>query len=395
MNLFALILFIISFSTIVILISNKKNFGVAMLIGSAILAIAISYKIWNVFIETITDFKVIALMIIVVLIKLLATILEESGLIKGLIRGMEKLLATRGMIVATPALLGLLPVPGGALLSAPIVKKQGDKLGMDDETKMAVNLWYRHIGFMIYPLSTSLILLAGLSGIDVYTLILLQLPIFFISFFVGLIFVYKYKGGGKNKDGEGNFKALIPILLPVVIAVPLSIFFSQFFSKSIATYISYLIAIPAGVAIAVKMAKRKINFKKGISFTLAIAIFAIMLFKNIINSTGLTMQLSSYLNFLPPIILIPIVSFIIGILTAHNMAAIAILYPMFSSIMNVHLVIIMFISSFFGYLVSPLHLCIAVTYEYFHPKFGDFYKKIVPPSIVVMVIVALLYGMMG
>ncbi len=393
MNFLALFLFLISFSTIIFLIANKKNFGIAMLTGSLILAIAIPYKILDVFIATITDFKVIALMIIVVLIKLLATLLEESGLINGLIEGLESKLSSIGVIIAAPAILGLLPVPGGALLSAPIVKKQGERMEMKREKQMALNLWYRHIGFMIYPLSTSLILLAGLSGIDVYTLIVYQIPVFFISFFVGFIFVYKCRGKSRKK-GHGNLRGLIPILLPVAVAIPLSFFLANYFSKEVATYVAYLMAIPAGIFIAIKMAGRKLEIKKGLSPTLALAIFGIMFFKNIINATGITSHLSSYFNFLPSLILIPMISFVIGILTAHNMAAIAILYPMFSSIMNINLIIIMFISSFFGYLISPLHLCLAVTYDYFHLKFGDFYKIIVPPAIVVMVIVVILYGMM-
>ena len=391
MNFVSFLLFILSFATIVALIANKKNFGAAMIIGSAILAFAIPHKILNVFIATITNFIVISLMIIVVLIKLLATILEEGGLIDSLIEKLESIFATRGILIAIPSILGLLPVPGGALLSAPVVKEQGDRVGMKKEEEMVANLWYRHIGFMIYPLSTSLILLSGLSGINIYTLILFQIPIFFIAFFVGLIFVYKYKG--KKEARDGNFKALVPILLPVAIAIPLSIVFSFYASKEIATYASYLIAIPVAIASAAIMSNKKIEWRHGISITLAIAIFGIMFFKNIIYATGLTKEIPSYLSFLPPIILIPLISFIIGILTAHNMAAIAILYPMFSSIMNLNLIIVMFISSFFGYLISPLHLCIAVTYDYFHPKFGEFYKKIVPPAIVVMIIVVLLYGL--
>ena len=391
MNFFTLFLFIVAFSTIIILIANKKNFGVAMLIGSLILSISIPDRIYGIFISTITNFTVIALMIIVVLIKLLATILEKGGLIDALIKKLEAVLTTRGILIAIPSILGLLPVPGGALLSAPVVKEQGDKVGMKKEEEMAINLWYRHIGFMIYPLSTSLILLSGLSGINIYTLILFQIPVFFIAFFVGMIFVYKYKGGRSNVR-DGNLRALIPILLPVAIAIPLSFFLAFFISKEQATYSSYLVAIPLAILSAAILSNKKIEWKEGISLTLALAIFGIMFFKNIIYATGLTKEIPSYFSFLPPILLIPLISFIIGILTAHNMAAIGILYPMFSSIMDLNLIIVMFISSFFGYLVSPLHLCIVVTYDYFHPKFGEFYKKIIPPSIAVMIIVAILYG---
>ncbi len=393
MNIMALLLFIASFSIIVFLIANKKNFGMAMIAGAMLLSLSIPSKMPVVFLQTITDFKVIALMIIVVLIKMLASLLEKGGLIQGIIKTFERKLSPRGILIAMPSILGLLPVPGGALLSAPIVKRQGDAIKMSRELQMSINLWYRHIGFMVYPLSTTLIVLAGLSGIDIYTLILYQIPLFIISFAMGYIFVYKYGGRKAKGGGEGSLIGLIPIFLPVAIAVPLSILLAKYFSREIATYISYLIAIPVGLAVAAKMA-RKIEFKKSIDLSLALAIFGIMFFKNIINATGITSDISSYLSFLPVLILIPLVSFVIGILTAHNMAAIAILYPMFSSVMDINLVIIMFISSFFGYLLSPLHLCIAVTYDYFKPNFGKFYRIIVPPAIIVMIIAIILYGLL-
>ncbi len=378
-------LFIASFVIIIFLIANRKNFGAAMIIGSLLLSIANINKIGGVFLNTITDFKVIALMVIVVLIKMLATILEDGGIIKNLITGMEKRLSSRGMFIAIPSILGLLPVPGGALLSAPIVYEQGKKVGMSSEKMMTVNLWYRHIGFLVFPLSTSLILISELSGINIYKLIILQSPIFLLSFFVGYAFIYKYKN--KEKEGSnGNLRGLIPIILPISIAIPLSFVIS--------IYASYLIALPVGIIAAVLMSKKKINFFKGISLSLALAIFGIMFFKNIIIAMGIPKILPEYLNFLQPIILIPLLSFFIGIITGHNLAAVGILYPMFSSMMNEHLVILLFISSFMGYLISPLHLCIAVTYEYFKPKFSGFYKLILPPSLLILIATLIIYGIL-
>jgi len=379
-------LFIASFVTIIFLIANRKNFGIAMIIGSLLLSIANVNKIGEVFLNTITDFRVIALMIIVVLIKMLATILEDSGLIKNLITGMEKKLSSRGMLIAIPSILGLLPVPGGALLSAPIVYEQGKKVGMSSEKMMVVNLWYRHIGFLVFPLSTSLILISELSNINIYKLIILQSPIFLLSFFVGYVFIYKYKNNKMEGNDSGNLKGLIPIILPISIAIPLSFVIS--------IYASYLIALPAGIIAAVLMSKKKISFFKGASLSLALAIFGIMFFKNIIIAMGIPRILPEYLNFLQPIILIPLLSFFIGIITAHNLAAVGILYPMFSSIMNEQLVIILFISSFMGYLVSPLHLCIAVTYEYFKPKFAGFYRLILPPSLLILIATIIIYGIL-
>ncbi len=376
------ILLVISFSIIVFLISKRKNFGAAMIIGSLILAISIPDKILDVFITTITDFKVIALMIIVVLIKLLATLLQESGLLEDFIEWLEGKLSTRGLLISIPSILGMLPVPGGALLSAPMVEEQGRKVGMSNEHMMLVNLWYRHIWFMIFPLSTSLILISDLSGINIYHLILLQIPAFIISFLVGYIFVYKYRG--RSKENGGDIKGITPVVIPISIAIPLSFFIS--------TYAAYLIALPAGVIVAILMSKKKLNIKKGISPSLALAIFGIMFFKNTIMFSGIAETLPSHLTFLPAYVLIAIISFTIGLLTAHNMAAVGILYPMFSTIMNENLVILLFLTSFMGYLISPLHLCLAVTYEYFKPNFAKLYRLMLPTALFMIFIIVVVYG---
>ncbi len=377
------LLLIISFSLIVFLISRKKNFGASMIAGSIIFALSMPDKILDVLITTITDAKVIALMIIVVLIKLLATLLQQSGLLKDFIDWLEGKLSTRGLLISIPSLLGMLPVPGGALLSAPMVEEQGRKAGMSNERMMFVNLWYRHIWFMIFPLSTSLILIADMSGINIYRLIYLQIPAFLVAFFLGYIFVHRYKS--RSKGNGGNIKGIIPVIVPISMAVPLSFFIS--------TYAAYLIALPVGIIVSIIMSDKKPDIKKGISPSLALAIFGIMFFKNTIIASGIAKTLPAHFTFLPAYILIAMLSFAIGLLTAHNMAAIGILYPMFSTIMNENLVILLFITSFMGYLISPLHLCLAVTYEYFKPNFAKLYKMMLPAAIFMVFVAVVFYGL--
>ncbi len=377
------LLLIAGFSIIVILVSRRKNFGASMIAGSIIFALSMPDKIVGIFISTITDWKVIALMIIVVLIKLLATLLQQTGLLKNFIDWLEGRLSARGLLISIPSLLGMLPVPGGALLSAPMVEEQGRKAGMSNERMMFVNLWYRHIWFMIFPLSTSLILIADLSGINMYRLIVLQIPAFLIAFFIGYIFVHRYRT--KSSGNGGDVKGIVPVIVPISVAVPLSFFIS--------TYLAYIIALPLGIISALLMSDKKVEIKKGISPSLALAIFGIMFFKNTIIASGVAETLPSHFTFLPTYILIAILSFAIGLLTAHNMAAIGILYPMFSTIMDIHLVVLLFITSFMGYLISPLHLCLAVTYEYFKPNFAKLYMLMLPAALFMVFVAVIIYGL--
>lgn len=383
-----ILLLIFAFGIIIAMVASRKNFALAILTGSLIISASIPQKLPEIVVKTASDFRVIALIAIVVMIKLLAVILQESGLLQGVIDLMQRKLSYKGMLIAIPSVLGLLPVPGGALLSAPLIDIHGKAAGVKKEQLMAINLWYRHIWFIIFPLATPLVLLADLSGYNIFTIIALQVPIFFLLFFIGYLFVIKIKKIEENVGSEGGeAKGLIPIILPVGIATPLSFFIS--------TYAAFLISLPTGIAAALIMAKKRDikTLKKGISVSLAVAIFGIMLLKNIIFASGIPEVISTHLSHFSAVITIASLSFIIGFVTAHNLAAVGILYPILSPLLtDVSMVSLLYVSSFMGYLISPIHPCVVLTYDYFKPKFTDAYKLLIPPAIAVVIIASFFYG---
>jgi len=385
-NNYLILLLLVSFGTIILMVAKRKNFALAIFTGAFILSISIPDKILDVFIKTLGDYRVISLMLIVVMIKMLAVILKETGQIKEIISFLQRKLSYKGVLIAIPSILGLLPVPGGALLSAPLIDTHGKDGGVKKEELMVINLWYRHIWFIIFPLATPLVLLSDLSSTNIFLIIGAQIPMFLLAFFIGYLFVRKAKDLEMVvKDGESGLKSFLPVILPASIAVPLSFFMS--------TYLAFLIALPIGLLMAWKMAeKRELKIlKEGFSLSLALSIFGIMFLKNIIFESGVPDMISSYMTNMPPAIMIALLSFIIGLLTAHNLAAIGLLYPVLSPFLNsLPMISLLYISSFMGYLISPIHPCIFLTYDYFKPKFTDAYKLLVPPSIA-MVIAALLF----
>lgn len=386
-----LALLIFSFGVIIAMVASKKNFAVAILLGSLILGLAITDQVAHVFMETATDASVLSLIAIVLMIKFLATVMQESGQIRDLILTLQKKLSYSGVLIAIPSILGLLPVPGGALMSAPLVHEQGEQSGMKKGEMMFINLWYRHIWFLIFPLSPPLVLIADLSGINLFAIIAMQIPLFALAFFVGYLFVRKFPAPQKKEEGPqdaGNLQGLIPILLTVLLATALSLFVS--------TYTAFMIALPLGIVVALLYAGNvnKDMIKKGVSVSLGVAIFGIMFFKNIIFASGVTDILSSHLTNLPLIVTITSLSFTIGFLTAHNLAAIGILYPIFSPFLTTPgLVSLLYISSFMGYLISPIHPCVVLSYEYFRPGFLESYKILAPPAIAMVISAALIYGL--
>ena len=59
-------------------------------------------------------------------------------------------------------LIGLLPMIGGAMFSAPMVEEASQGLNVSRERKTFVNYWFRHSLETIFPLYPSLVLAAGL-----------------------------------------------------------------------------------------------------------------------------------------------------------------------------------------------------------------------------------------
>ncbi|MBC7081767.1 MAG: DUF401 family protein [Thermoplasmatales archaeon] len=371
----------LSFSVIIFLVAKRKNFAISVFAGIIILSVFDYKNLPENLYKTATDWTVIALIFIIFLINLLSTILQEGGAMGELVKFLSQKLSYRGLLIAIPSLFGMLPVPGGALMSAPLIDKGGEKNELT-----FLNLWYRHVWFIILPISTPLVLVADLAGVSIYKLILMQFPIFLLSFFLAMPVVKKFSRK-KEKESEGNYLAIFPILLTVSLAIILSFFMH--------TYLSFLISLSIGIILAVAISmKRKIYFLKKGLVSLLIAIFGIMLLKNMIISMKAPEIIYSYLSNFNPVAMIAIIPFLVGTITANNLAAIGILYPLLSPfIFDIKLVSLLYISSFIGYLVSPVHPCLVLTYEYFKPKLTDLYKLLLPPAILVIIISAIIYSL--
>lgn len=144
----------------------------------------------------------------------------------------------------------------------------------------------------------------------------------------------------------------IPLLVTIVLTMLLSLFINL--------NISFLISLPSGIILSLIIYKGKNKGQligKGFSASIGLAVFSIMLYKNVANVSGVAEIVAKYLQHtsMPAMIIIPVLSFSIGVLTAHNMAAIALAYPMLYPIIgnDIHLVSLLYISSFMGYLISP------------------------------------------
>ena len=108
-------------SLTIILVVNKflKKLSLSLLIGTIVLAFwtgqsinAIAEITWNRFMSMDNAF----LSLIIVLVIWLSSQMEKAGIMNDLVRTLKASLSFKGSLIVLPAVIGLLPMPGGALL---------------------------------------------------------------------------------------------------------------------------------------------------------------------------------------------------------------------------------------------------------------------------------------
>jgi len=184
---------VVTFCFLGVMIYKRVNLGITLNAAALLLALMVLDlpQIGNVIVETTTSLPTISLVVATFGIMLLSMLYKETKVIDTLSESLSRIIQNSKLTVSLlPAVIGLLPVAGGALMSAPLVEAETEKLGLKEDKKTYVNLWFRHTIFPVYPVSQVLILTAMLTGVTLASLILRQIPVVIsmvmVGYFIGL-----------------------------------------------------------------------------------------------------------------------------------------------------------------------------------------------------------------
>lgn len=396
--MYAFIVFFIAIG--VVLIVSRRNIGLSLFLGALILGIftpIISTLVGSSFpydlslsegsLEILKAFfnpAVILLALSVALIPLIGGTMERSGQMDTLVNNLR--LPRRATISSLPAILGMLPMPGGALLSAPLVERTGDGVSASD--KAAINVWFRHILFLVYPLATALLVTAKIVDLSVYTLIPRLFPFFILSLLTGYVFLLREVDGNVNYEGEFSLKGLILPLLVVLIAPVIDLILGTIFPpvdpfSELALFIGVVSSLSLSSVIG-GIAWRDIVgiFKKMKSWNFAFVIFGMFAFLNVFGASPIPERINSVQLQLQ--LLFVVVGFFLGLGTGRIQAPMGILLPivLLSYEVTPMAFSIMYFSVFIGYALSPVHPCVSVSIEYFDTSLGKFFRSLAAPAMI-------------
>jgi len=132
-------------------------------------------------------------------------ILRTTGMLKRMVSSLSTAVPDRRFVMAAlPAMIGILPSPGGAVFSAPMVEEAAGDAAMAPEQKALINYWYRHIWEYVSPLYPGIILGAGIAGLSTQTLFVVNLP-FALSVVVwGALFCFRGVGRQETRPSSAG-----------------------------------------------------------------------------------------------------------------------------------------------------------------------------------------------
>jgi len=388
---------------IVVLLGLKWNLGLIMFVSSVFLGILFQqgfYELATNLYLAIIDYTTLQLIGIIVLVYILSSILIRTKSMEGIEKSLQNIVSDYRLIVFFIAsFLGLIPMPAGAMFSAPLLKEIGVKNNMSSEEIMFFNYWFRHIWEFVWPLIPGVLLYTSVTGLDIRQVMIFQSPLVFIALIIGLLWMYLSLKRKKNNEINSESPGQQWLLLFKSIWSILFIIFLVLFIK-----INLLIALTV-TTIMLVIIYREILLPKlkeiifyDISFKVVFLVVGIMFFKQVLENTNSMEQISLLFSALGINIWVILffIPFLLGFLTGSTAGFVGISFPIImplliqSGTLNMPMVIIAYVAGFSGMMMSPMHLCFTVTVEYLKADILKFYKRL-SISIVGLIMISSIY----
>jgi hypothetical protein len=335
----------------------------------------------------------------------ITSILQSSGEMVRLTASFRAWLRRpRVAMAALPAIIGLLPMPGGALFSAPMVEATAGGTALTNEDKALVNYWYRHVWECVCPIYASVILCADSVQREVKVVSLALLPIAIAAIVAGLGFLGKAVPHPEGENGSRRRAALGSVagLLPLIVL----------FALYVGTPVGLPVAAGAGLlfAAAWHVAAGTLSFG-GLLRTLFVnpAILDMMLMgygavifgEMMVRSLAIAGISSLFVGLGLPLALLAVaLPATVGFFSGMTIVYVSTTFPLLLGYPGVRenplpVIALAFAAGFCGMLLSPLHSCLVVSTRYFRADLLGPIRRMIVPCLVILATGGALMWLLG
>jgi len=384
-----LLYLLVSFGVIIGFIRLKINIGVSIFLGSLLLGVLFGLSpkklLTSLYISS-TEWSTVRLILIIVSIMALTGIFSQIGYLKLMEKATKDLFPNeKYSLAALPALIGLLPMPAGALVSAPMIETIADKLNVSPERKTIINYWFRHIWEHSWPMYQAIIIASAILDITVREFSTKMFSLTLVMILVGYLFFLRpiKSQEDENRNTKEGLKLFLKSTYPIMVIILISIVLG--YDMVYGAFIGFLSALIPHF--------NKINHKELVKYALQpkiiFLLLSVMYFNKLLEVTGAVEALPKTiieLN-LPVVLVIGLTPFLIGLMTGISFAyvgmAFPLLLPFFTGFDKIALA---YLSGYMGMLFSPVHLCLVFSAEYYNADLGKVYKAMLIPGLVLFLL---------
>lgn len=401
MNIFVLL--VIAMSIIVVLLRRHIAVGPAMVAGGIFLWAIRSLDITilgQAVVETLQEGRTYDLVAALALVICLEIELRTSGTLSGMVQALQRLFSSAKVILAImPAFLGLLPSLGGARFSAPIVEEASKGLGLNEDEKAAINFWFRHPFEFSNPIIAGMIMACSIAQVSYGDFVVHTFWMSIVCILVGwLVLIHPIKANAdlnitrENQDLHKNILDIALSLSPVFGTFLLVVLFKMNASIAMATMTTILFVV-------LKAMGRQVSLKEVVlgafDKKMFINVFSILYFIQLLTDTHVLQETVNAFRGVPmPIpVIIAAVSLVIGVLTGMSQAHVSIIMPIVAAIDpgNLNLAAVAMIFGVAGQMLTPTHMCLVVTLDFFE---ANIFKTLKPILLIECIVLTIFSGVM-
>jgi hypothetical protein len=303
-------------------------------------------------------------------------------------------------------------MPGGAIFSAPMVKNLGRQHRLSASRLSYVNYWFRHIWEYWWPLYPGVLLATTIAGLNLWHYAVFLLPLTAVALAAGYwpirTALRRHAATRQRKPlrhGQGAtfLRELSPIGLVIVLGLALGLPLSHLLPAhwaSVAKESGLIAALLIAIAMVWRSNRlgadqaRKILLNPQL-FDMFYMVAGILIFKGILEDSLAIESLSKELGRwrIPLIAITVLLPMLVGAIAGITIAFVGTTFPVLISLvqalghehlMMVYLMLAM-VGGFVGVLLSPLHLCLLLSNEYFGTTLSAVYRHLRLPCCVLLI----------
>ncbi|HUU09467.1 MAG TPA: DUF401 family protein [Phycisphaerae bacterium] len=362
----------------------------------------------------------LCLLVTIFLVIWLSSQMAAAGVMEDLVGSVRSRTGQRASMAVLPAVIGFLPMPGGAIFSAPLVERCDADGSVEPVLKAQTNYWFRHIWEYWWPLYPGVLLALAITRLEVWQFVLLQLPLTLLAVAAGYVFLLRrIHPAGADPDSHpaaGPRRRFVALILPILVVIGTYVAVRLGWSGAqhewpdlpgLNKYVPMIVGLV--LAIATLQGQRPLAWARWrpilvshrtvtmVVLVAIIRIYGALIESRLADGASLVEAMRGEMNQwgIPVLAMMMLLPFIAGITTGVCIGFVGASFPIVVSLLGedpslgqvLAATTLAFGFGYMGMMLSPVHVCLIVTNEHFRTPLPRSLRGLLAPAAAVLAVV--------